>query len=75
MTKLLGPRYEVHIADHEATQSLPDRVPTVQAVDQRMVEIDETVASAIVSLLGKPIAKLTFRQRIALAYILDALPQ
>lgn len=75
MAKLLGPRYEVHIADHEATQSLPDRVPTVQAVDQRMIEIDETVASAIVSLIGKPISKLTFRQRIALAYILDALPQ
>ncbi|MGV1017477.1 MAG: hypothetical protein ACOYBW_08880 [Fluviibacter phosphoraccumulans] len=75
MNKLINSRFEVHIADHEARQSLHNRVPTLASVEQRLVELDEKVTSAIVSLLGKPVSQLTFRQRIALAYILDAMPQ
>jgi len=72
MSKLIDHRFEVHIPSPDVPD--PHRMPTVEAVDKRMLELDEKLCSALLSFIQKPISKLTYRQRVALAYILDSMP-
>lgn len=72
--KLIDHRYEVHIPEPEGNMPNPMRMPTVENVCRRMEQLPEPLCGALVSFIQRPISQLSFRQRVALAHILDALP-